>query len=60
MPNSKVLTADQAKELEKRAWERLGINTQPDKLTKVIMQCSVRATIATLQEYERMQEEKRN
>lgn len=53
-----MLNAENAKSLEEAVHKRLGLDSAPDKLTASIMQCAVRATIVTLQEYERMQETK--
>jgi hypothetical protein len=49
-----MLNNENATELEKRVHERLNLDGQPDKLSEMIMKIATRATIITLQEYERM------
>lgn len=53
-----MLDSDKAKLLESRALERLNSNDKDgsDKLVQTIIKLAVRATIVTLQEYEKMSE----
>lgn len=51
------LTLEQCSELEKRSAEKLGLDPN-DAFADIISKISIRATITTIREYERMQTEK--
>lgn len=49
-----MLDVKASEQLEHNVWERLRINSESESLTKMISQIAVRATIVTLQEYEKL------